>query len=581
MKIIIKFLLGHKWQVAGGILILGIGGYFLWPKIFPTATQVKYITTTVERGALITSISGTGQVAASSQVDIKSKAGGDVLVLNVVAGQTVKTGALLAQIDAGDAYKSVRDAEVNLATAKLSLEKLQQPADALSLLQAENTLAQALQSKQQSQNDLVKAYDDGFNTVANAFLDLPSIISGLQDMLYGVDFSNVTYSNVDWYVNQAIFANADNYIKATSYRDSVNDNYIKARQAYATNFDHYKAASRSSSTSTINALITETYETTKTMAEAVKTVNNFVDFVQDALIGVAYNVPSVVATHQTSIDTFTGNTNSNLSSLLSITQTITNANYSLINIDRTIAEKTESLANLKAGTDALDLRSQQLSLQQKENALVDAKEKLANYFVRAPFDGVIAKVSVSKKDSIASGATIATIITKQQTVSIALNEVDIAKLKVGQKANITFDAIENLNITGAVAEVDSLGTVSQGVVSYNVKVVFDLQDERVKPGMSASALIIIDTKPDVLMVASSAVKSNNSGDYVEVLVDGVLQNKTVTVGSSNDTMTEIASGLTEGEEIISQKITVSSASSSKTTTSKSSGGPEIGGIMRL
>src|SRR6185503_5946600 len=109
------------------------------------------------------------------------------------------------------------------------------------------------------------------------------------------------------------------------------------------------------------------------------------------------------------------------------------------------------------------------------------------YTVRAPFSGTIAKLSVDKGDQASSGTTVATIISKNQIADLSLNEVDAAKVTVGQKATLTFDAVEDLSIAGAVASVDTLGTVSQGVVSYVVKIQFTTQDERVKPGMSVNA----------------------------------------------------------------------------------------------
>ena len=100
------------------------------------------------------------------------------------------------------------------------------------------------------------------------------------------------------------------------------------------------------------------------------------------------------------------------------------------------------------------------------------------------------------------------LITKQKIAEISLNEVDAAKVKVGQKVTLTFDAIDGLSITGEVSEIDALGTVSQGVVTYGVKIAFDTQDERVKSGMSVSAAIITDVKQNVLLVPNAAVKSN-------------------------------------------------------------------------
>jgi HlyD family secretion protein len=179
-----------------------------------------------------------------------------------------------------------------------------------------------------------------------------------------------------------------------------------------------------------------------------------------------------------------------------------------------------------------------------------------------PFDGVLAKVSVKKLDTIGSGTSVATLITTQKVAEISLNEVDVSKVKVGQKATLTFDAIPDLTITGLVAEIDSIGTVSQGVVTYNVKITFDTQDDRIKPGMSISSSIITDVRQDVLVVANSAIKLQNNTSYVEIFdpalvgsdsSQGVVSpiapiKQTVETGLSNDTETEIVSGLKEKDQ---------------------------------
>jgi len=568
MKKIFTLVLKNRVYFLIGLILVGGGGYYSYKKWFVSSATTRYITAQVERGVLTSSISGTGQVSVSNQVDLKTKAAGDVLYVNGKVGDEVKAGTLLVSLNAREALKSVRDAQSSLDSAKLSLEKILKPVDELTILQAENSLTSAQESKAKSENDLVKYYDDGFNTVANVFLDLPTIMNGLENLLYGNDFGSVTgQSNLDWYTNQGVVANYDSYDKIMSYRGDVNNSYNLARQSYGINFNSYKSANRLSSTSTIEELITETYNTVKLMAEAVKDASNFIDFTRDLVesYGSGRSLPSTVTTHQTSLNTYTGQTNSHLTSLLSIKNSIETAKSSIVSAGRTIAEKTASLADTKAGTDPLDIESQRLSVKQKENALLDAKEKLADYSVRAPFDGVIASFTPKKGDSLSSGASVGTLITKQKIATIALNEIDIARVKVGQKVNLTFDAVDDLNITGEVVEMDTLGTVSQGVVSYNVKIAFDVQDERVKPGMSVSASIILSSKPDVLLVSNSAVKTQGNASYVEILVNGAPQRKDVVVGESNDTLTEVVSGLTEGEEVITQKITVTAGTSAATT----------------
>lgn len=569
-----KYITTHKLLLLVVLALLGIGGYYGYQKWFVSTTTTRYLTAKAQRGVLVSSITGTGQVAVSDQVDISAKASGDVIFVGATAGQEVKAGTLLLSLNARDALKTVRDAEVNLASTQLALDKLLKPVDPLSILQSENTLAQANETKQQAEDSLDKAYEDGFNSVSNAFLDLPAIMYGLKDILNGNSFAT-NVSNIDWYTSYGIGANQDNFDKVTSYRNSAEDTYITARDAFNANFDHYKNVARTSDTSTIEAIILETYNTSKLVANAVKSSSNFLDLLKD-IVQNTYsnpNIPATMVAHQSTLQSYIGTTNSQLSNLLSIKSTIENSKNSIVSADRTISEKIISLADLKAGVDPLDVQSQKLSLKQKQNSLLDAREKLADYSVRAPFDGVLASFTVEKGDTISSGASLGTLITKQRIATISLNEIDVAKVKVGQKVMLTFDAIDGLNISGSVAEVDALGTVSQGVVSYNVKIAFDLQDDRIKPGMSVSASVILSSKPDVLMVPSSAVKNST----VDILVNGAPVTKTVVAGDNNDTMTEIVSGINEGDDVVTQKIVTNSATAKAASTASVAPGAGGGG----
>jgi RND family efflux transporter MFP subunit len=202
------------------------------------------------------------------------------------------------------------------------------------------------------------------------------------------------------------------------------------------------------------------------------------------------------------------------------------------------------------------IKTEENDVLKKETILSDAQNKLADCFVVAPFDGVITEINVETQDSVTTSTVVATIITHQKIAKISLNEVDTAKVKLGQKANITFDAIDGLNITGQVIEIDSVGTVSQGVVSYNAVVAFDIQDEKIKSGMSVSSSIITDTKQNILIVPNSAVKSKSDETYYVLVFDEnkELIQKIVEIGLADDINTEIVSGLAEGDEIISKTI---------------------------
>jgi HlyD family secretion protein len=569
LKRIKTYAAAHKAVSAIIILATVIGGYSGIKKIFSTPTETRYVTAAVTKGMVISSITGSGQVSASNQVDLKAKGSGDVISVPVTNGQTVKAGQLIAQLDASDAQKSLRDAENNLETAKLSLQKLQQPADALSLTQSQNSLADARDSLSKAQEDLAKAYDDAFTSISTTFLDLPNIMSGMYDLLYKSSRASPV-RNIDYY--SGLVPTFDN-TNVDTFKTSADTSYIRARASYDALAIGYKAASRTSSTSTIADLLAATLETMRLTDESTKNASNLFDYVNDKLTYYGRDIPPQLTSDRATASSYTSKITSHLSDLLGNQNSIKNDAVSIENSQRTITERTQSLAKLNSGTDALDLRSAQLSVEQRQNALLDAQLLFSNYSVRAPFAGTIASLNVKRGDSLNSGTAVATLVTEQKIASITLNEVDVAKIKLGDKTTLTFDAVDGLSISGEVAEIDTVGTVSQGVVNYNVKISFDTQDARIKPGMSVSASIITDSRQDVLVVPNSAIKSQGGQSYVEMFDTPLAESSSpqgaasavapsqvpVEVGLASDSESEITGGLKEGDQIVVRTITASAA----------------------
>jgi len=537
--------------------VLG-GGYLIYKKTHVAVAPTQYVTAPVTKDTLIVSVSGTGQVQSSNQIELKPQVSGTVSSVYVSDGQNIKAGTVIARLDATNALKAVRDAQVNLDSAKLSLQKLVQPADQLSITQSENALARAEDAKKTAEDDLNKAYDGGFSSVSNAFLDLPNVMNGLHDLLYTSD-SRLGGANSQWNIDFYSSSAAKYDDRAADFKANTDQKFLAAQSAYNKNFTDFKVTSRSSDKATIEALISQTYDTSKIMAEAVKSAYNLIQFYIDKLNEKNLTPSSLANTHISTLNSYTAKTNSMLTSLLSAKTTIQNDKDSITAAERTILENTQSLEKLKAGADPLDIQFAELTLKQRENALLDAEATLSDYTVLAPFDGAVVNITSKVGDNASSGTAMATLVGSQTLVQISLNEVDVAKIKVGQKATMTFDAIEGLSISGKVVEVNPLGTVSQGVVSYAVKIVFDTQDDRIKPGMSVTAAIVTDVRPDVLVAPNAAVKTQGGNRYVQVLENGSPKNLSVQVGASNDTETEIASGLSEGQEIITQTIQAAAA----------------------
>ncbi len=577
-KKIVKFIFAHKIVSSVAIVVLVFSGWFVFSSISKQQVDSKYVVSSVTKGVLISSVSGTGQVATSNEATINAKVSGEITYVGVTVGQEVGDGKLLLKIDSTDAEQAIKDAQSSYDLAMLSLEELKAPADELTILQAENSLINAQQSKEDAESNLKKAYSDGFTSVSNAFLDLPSIITGLNNILYGhAIISN--QGNADYYID-SIKSYDEN---ALNYKDDAYAKYLIAREAYDKNFNDYKKTNRDSPVDDIDVLIDQTYNTTMFIAEAVKSSNNLVQFYKDELIkrNLTYNL--IADTQLTTLSTYISKTNSLFSSLLSIKQSITNYKKSYESTDRTIIEKQISLDKIRAGATELNIKSQELSVNQKYNSLLSAQKNLNNYYITAPFSGTVAKINVSKGDSVSSGASLATFISKGKIVSVSLNEVDISKIIVGNAATLTFDALEDVSLTGKVTQVDAIGTVSSGVVNYNVEISFEDDASLVKPGMSASVNIITEVKTGALLVPNSAIKSINNSYYVEVpvttidenlldvskgvsLIDAPI-NKTVEIGSANDYFTEILTGLSEGDQVISSILSgVSNSTKASTST---------------
>ncbi|MFH0829134.1 MAG: efflux RND transporter periplasmic adaptor subunit [Candidatus Kerfeldbacteria bacterium] len=235
-------------------------------------------------------------------------------------------------------------------------------------------------------------------------------------------------------------------------------------------------------------------------------------------------------------------------------------------------------AQLNAAKTSVDVAKQGVASALAD--LNDQKETAAERTVTAPINGTVTALSVANGDTLGSGAASSAssastasneaVIQDLSTLKavVSINEVDIADVAVGQKATMTFDAISDQSLTGKVEKVDTAGTASQGVVTYSATIGFDSLSSKVRPEMSVNAVITTNVKQDVLCVTSTAVKSQSDGtSYVQVMVDGTPASRTVTTGVSSDTATEITSGLSEGDTVVTQTITSSSSSSNTNSSS--------------
>ncbi len=605
MREIFKLATQHKIIAFIAILTLILGGRYGYKSFFGKDGAVRYVFAQAEKGTFIVSVSGAGQVSALDQMEIKPDVSGELAALYVTKDREVKTGQLLAVINDRDAKRAQNDAEISLESARIKLDELLDGPDRQDALEAENALKQAerdLEKAQRtsdniladSEKTLKNAYENGYNNVSGAFFKLSAYMKNLQEA-------------------QKAEQGAQDQINAYKMilgRDSplvqrFLDDYNTADGLYDETFAFFGETFRDSQRNAVEKLIRDTLETTKAISRAQESARHM----YDAIVLASYKeftISSYVDKMKPKIESDLSSAFSLVSSLGQIIDTIDetlentpdkikDAELALKSAEEKSEAKKTALEKIKAGPDPLDIRTQKNIVAQKENALADAKAKLSDHYIYAPLSGLAAQVNsaLKKGDFVSAGSSLSTIVTKQKIAEIILNEIDIAQVKNGQKATLTFDAIPELTLTGTVAEVDALGTISQGIVTYKVKIVFDSQDERVKSAMSVSASIIVEAKPDTLLIPNSAVKSQGETNYVEItegnnidssggaanISGAILQNaprrQTIEIGLSNDEFTEILGGLKEGDAIITRTLQPGSA---QTQTQSSRSGFQIPGL---
>lgn len=228
--------------------------------------------------------------------------------------------------------------------------------------------------------------------------------------------------------------------------------------------------------------------------------------------------------------------------------------------EKAVADAEQKLKTANAGFAQVKAPSRYEEVLSAQGALQSAQANYEDTIIRAPFDGQVGKVSITAGEFVQSGTEAVTIIGEGKIAEITLNEVDVANLKVGQKAALTFDALPDLELMGSVAEIDTSGTDDSGVIIFGVKIIIGNDDDRVKPGMSVTGTITTNEKENSVVLSNTALKEDDTGEYYVLVKDinGSEKNPNkkvlIKIGLSNDIETEIVEGLSGNEEVLYREI---------------------------
>ena len=228
------------------------------------------------------------------------------------------------------------------------------------------------------------------------------------------------------------------------------------------------------------------------------------------------------------------------------------SNAAVVNAQNGLGSAQASLARTAAAPRAFDIAAAYAAVLGAQAAGQQAQANLDAATLRAPSAAIVAQVNNRVGEQLApAGAFMVLQNVSAFVVRVTVGESAIALLEVGQPATVTIDALGKATaLSGRVTAIDPGATVQLGIPVYGADVTLDAPDPRVRAGMSASASVVVASKPDALVVPAVAIRSQGGRRSVQVLREGKLVDIEITVGISADGMTEIASGLREGDRVV-------------------------------
>ena len=617
------FVVKHKIISVLILIALAYSGYLLYSKISTSRTTVEYTFGKVKTGDLAVTVAGSGQVATLSKVSIKPQTTGQTQTLGQIVsvkvknGDFVKAGQVVAILDGKNALQSLNQAKASVASAQANYNKLLNGLTDADLLSLNNSIQNSEISLNNLKQNILIKLQNAYTSAANS-----------------------VYLNTDgFFADNPVTANPVFRIDGVSFLNYQLENNINTgRYDIGTILNNWKSKIVTQSTSD---------DLVVAINNALGSLNKIRSYFDDmATIFASYSTASN-SSGQSSINSDKSISASARSSMDSSISDLTSALQSYNSANISLKQSKDSLAIKQEPPTVDDLAVSKAQLDNAKANLANAEDAYASRIISAPFDGQIGGLTADIGQQISSSDSLGTLITSEKVINVSLNEVDAAKVSAGNSVGITFDSLPSVSLTGKVGFIDPLGTVAQGVVSYAVQVKMDSQNDQVKAGMTASVNIVTVQHSNTLIIPTSAItnvggkkfvlladvststlpnsggfsRSSSTADFSSstkrdfasstrgtssrqfgnysasgtkssqsITTQYPVTSVEITTGISNNTSTEVLSGLSDGQLIVTKKTNVSSinnttkstaASATTNTRSGFGGGPgAIGGIIR-
>ncbi len=524
----------YKWVwVVGAIVIVGgLTAFFLTRSRSADAAAKSEIgeTTVAFIGDLAQSATATGQVEAQRDAMLSLARSGVVEKVAAAVGDPVERGDVLVQLETAALERDVASAELDVAIAKANLAKLLDETTAAELAAAESAVTSA-EAK-------------------------------LEKLLDGPSVEEIAASEAAMKAAQANVWSASGNLQATN---SVSDaDILAAEKALKVAQDAWQdvhniwviLADCEVNESGIHECVPkENSSRMDSITQQVQAASADVAIKQAQLDDLLNPSASSVSSSQASVSSASAQYDAAAARHEALLAGASDADIAAAKADLASAQAT--LDGLTAEPSASDRKIYETRLAQAETGLEEARNILADAVLLAPFDGVVTAVHVAVGEN-ASGQAVELLDSYSLEVVLAVDEVDIGQLAVGQPAIVTMETWPNEEIASeitAIAPSSSAG--DSGIVTYDVHLALKQTELPILVGMTANADLITSVGEDVLLVPNAAITADReNGTYSVNIVrtnpDGgttVLPTE-VTIGLKDKDHTQIVSGLIEGDTVI-------------------------------
>jgi len=510
----------------------------------------------VERTNLVQEVSVTGKIKPREAVSLSFEKSGRVDKIHIETGEAVNKGSILASLDSGELRAQESQAMASLDNEKANLAELKQGAKPEEIALLETKVANA-------QIVLSDAQENLSNVEDKAATDLDNLYNEAEGIL------NEVYVDADDALNKQIddFFTNDN-TASPKLTFSVTDSAAKIDAELKRKI---AGDALNSLKSTVNSISTyySSLDEALTKAEGyLTTIKEFLSRLNDALNAAAGLSQTTILTYKGYLTTARTNINDGLSAVSDhigdiAAQISTNQN----NISTARAGLNTASNNLKVAEDELALElagSTQEQIQAQEAKvkvalanLENIRAQLEKMSLRSPILGVVNLAGVKEGEYVAAGELVVSVISESDfQIECLIPEVDIAKVKTGDIAELTLDAYnDDVIFRAVVSSVDPKETIIEGVATYKTILQFTQKDSRIRSGMTANIDILTAQRTGVIVVPQRAVLTKNGQKIVRVITDldqePFWQEVQVQTGlRGSDGNIEIVSGLSAGDKVI-------------------------------